>query len=275
MNPIRPISLALVFALAIALSGTVCAQSGTISQSSFLAADSGSALDFPASAYVSSLSPELALSTYERGLKEQESELAGYTATSVIDASLPDSAQKAEFELKRRYVAPGVLEFTPLSSSGDKFVKSNVIVRLLQSEVEHVRKREQAQTAIDSSNYKFSYKGISQINGSVVHVFEVKPRSKRVGLFKGRIYVDSSTGRLLRAEGTIVKSPSFFIKRIDFVQDYSTVDGFTLLSHVHSEAQTRLVGKAVVDITHRNYQPEFTAAGDSRIEAVAAFDGSN
>lgn len=275
MTPVRPISIALVFVLAIALSSVVCAQSSAIPQSSFVAADSAGVPDFPVSASISSLSPELALSTYERGLKEQESELAGYTATSVIDASLPESAQKAEFELKRRYVAPGVLEFTPVRSSGDKFVKSNVIVRLLQSESEHVRKQEQAQTAINSSNYKFSYKGVSEINGSAVHVFEVKPRVKRVGLFKGRIYVDSSTGRLLRAEGTIVKSPSFFIKRIDFVQDYSTVDGFTLLSHVHSEAQTRLVGKAVVDITHRDYQPEFTAAADSRVETTAAFDGSN
>jgi hypothetical protein len=275
MTPVRPISLLLVFALAIALSGTVSAQRAAIAQSSFVAGDSAGVPDFPVSASVSSLSPELALSTYERGLKEQESELAGYTATSVIDASLPDSAQKAEFELTRRYVAPGVLEFTPLRSSGDKFVKSNVIVRLLQSEVEHVRKHEQAETAIDSSNYKFSYKGVSQVNGSAVHVFEAKPRTKRVGLFKGRIYVDASTGRLLRAEGRLVKSPSFFIKRIDFVQDYSTVDGFTLLSHVHSEAQTRLVGKAVVDITHRNYQPDFTAASDSRAVTVAAFDGSN
>ena len=275
MSSIRSISLPLVFVMAIALSGSVCAQSVAIPQSSFIALNSAGAPDFSVASSVSTLSPELALSTYERGLKEQETELAGYTATSVIDASLPDSSQKAEFELKRHYVAPGLLEFTPLRSSGDKFVKSNVIVRLLQSEVEHVRKREQAQTAIDSNNYKFSYKGVSQINGSDVHVFEVKPRTKRVGLFKGKIYVDSSTGHLLRAEGTIVKSPSFFIKRIDFVQDYSTVDGLTLLSHVHSEAQTRLVGKAVVDITHSDYQPQFTATADSRVETAATFDGSN
>jgi hypothetical protein len=150
-----------------------------------------------------------------------------------------------------------------------------VIVRLLQSEVDHVQKHEQALTAIDASNYKFSYKGSLLVNGTAAHVYDVKPRQKRVGLFKGKIYVDSSTGRLLRAEGRIVKSPSFFIKKIDFVQDYTIVDGFTLLSRMHSVAQTRVIGKTIVDITHRDYQPEFAAANDSRVETASALDGSN
>ena len=210
---------------------------------------------------------------YERESNQETSELTGYTATSVIDAELPDSAQKAEFELRRHYVAPSVLEFTPIRSSGDQFVKSNVIVRLLQSEVDHVHRHEQAQTAISSDNYKFNYKGIARLNDASVHVYEVKPRHKRVGLFKGKIFVDASSGRLLRAQGLIVKPPSFFIKKIDFVQDYATVAGFTFPVHIHSEAETRLVGKAIVDITHRDYQPEL-AAGDS-LQAVAISEGNN
>jgi hypothetical protein len=216
----------------------------------------------------------MALAAYERESKEESTELIGYTATSVIDAELPDSAQKAEFELKRHYAAPTVLEFTPIRSSGDKFVKSNVIVRLLQSEVDHVRRREQAQTAISSENYKFSYKGTARLNDATVHVYEVKPRQKRVGLFKGKIFVEASSGRLLRAQGRIAKSPSFFIKKIDFVQDYATIDGFTFPIHTHSEAQTRLVGKAIVDITHRDYQPVLTGGSDA-LQAVAITDGSN
>lgn len=270
MRSFRPISL--IAALILGLAATGFCQVGLTPASSFVAP--GSLPEFSVSRSVPNLSPELALATYERGVRDQAIALTGYTATSVIDAELPDSSQKAEFELKRHYVAAGELEFTPLRSSGDKFVRTNVIVRLLQSEVDHVHKREQSQTVIDESNYKFSYKGKSQLNGEAVHVYEVKPLQKRVGLFKGKIYVDSSSGRLLRAEGTIVKSPSFFIKKINFVQDYTTVDGFTLVSHVHSEAQTRVIGKTIVDITHRDYQPEFAAAGP-RIETVAAIDGTN
>lgn len=272
MRTLRPISSVTTLFLSFAFSASAFSQSAGVPASTFVAG--GGTTNISETRVVRSLSPELALATYERGLQDQASTLAGYTATSVIDAELPDSSQKAEFELKRHYVSPGVLEFTPVRSSGDKFVKSNVIVRLLQSEVEHVRKREQSLTAIDSSNYKFSYKSASQINGTPVHVYDVKPRQKRVGLFKGKIYVDASTGRLMRAEGTIVKSPSLFIKKIKFVQDYSTVGGFTLLSHMHSEAQTRLIGKAIVDISSSDYQPEFAGARDVRVAAAAAVTDS-
>jgi hypothetical protein len=220
------------------------------------------------------LSPDLALATYEREQRNQSSELAGYTATSVIDAELPGSSQKAEFELTRHYSAPSILEFTPVRSSGDKFVRSNVIIRLLQSEADHVHKREQSQTAISSENYKFSYKGIAQLDGNTVHVYEAKPRQKRIGLFKGKIFVDATSGRLVRAQGRVVKSPSFFIKKIDFVQDYATVGGFTFPTHVHSESDTRLLGKAIVDITHRDYQPEFAGGSDSPA-SVTLLDGMN
>lgn len=221
------------------------------------------------------LSPELALARYETGLRTQSSQLVGYTATSVIDAELPDSAQKAEFEVKRHYTAPSELEFTPLRSTGDKFVKTNIIVRLLQSEVDHVQKQEQSQTAIDSDNYKFSYKGTTELNGIPVHVYDVKPHHRRIGLFKGKIYLDNATGHLLRAQGTITKTPSFFIKKIKFTQDYATVAGFTLPTHIHSEADTRLVGKAVVEVYHRDYQPQAASGDDSQLVSTAIAGSAN
>jgi hypothetical protein len=267
----RLISVLGLSILATAVSSVCQTQAATVQQSGFAAA----APAFTTAPGVEPLSPDLALATYERGLQEQSDELAGYTATSVIDAELPESAQKAEFEMKRRYLAPAVLEFSPLRFTGDTFVKSNVIVRLLESEVEHVHRREQPQTAINSLNYKFVYKGMSRIGGTPVHVYELKPREKRAGLFKGRIYVDASNGQLLRAQGRIVKSPSFFIKRIDFVQEYATIDGFTLPIHMHSEAETRLVGKAIIDITHRDYQPEFAGNATDLLQSVALIDGTN
>ncbi len=262
----RTISSIAPLTLAFLLSGFSEAQIGGGPQSAFAAENA--TLQYSIVTSVPRLRPELALAAYERSLQHQASDLGGYTTTSLIDAELPDSAQKAEFELQQHYSAPALLEFSPVRSSGDSFVKSNLIVRLLQSEVDHVHRREQSQTAISSANYKFSYKGSSLINDVPVYVYEVKPHKKRVGLFKGKVYLDTGTGELVRAQGRIVKSPSFFIKRIDFIQDYAHINGFTLPLHFHSEAQTRIIGKAVVDITNRNYQTESQPAS-STVEANA------
>ncbi len=247
-----------ILAVAVALALPAWAQSFLGDAPSVLVSRQTPDLSF--SAEPPRMSPELALETYEQRSAQQNELLAAYTASTTIAAELPDTAQRGQYELTREYVAPRTLKFTALHFSGDKFVKSNVILRMLQSEVSHVERQEGAQTAINAVNYKFSYKGVQEIDGRPVHVYAVKPRQKRPGLFKGRIYVDVASGSLRRAEGTLVKTPSFFIKSIDFVQDYADFDHFTFPVHVHSVAKTRIVGRAVVDVYIRDYAPSVQTA---------------
>ncbi len=214
------------------------------------------------------MSAELALQTFQKRSTRQARELAGYSAATVIRAELPRSSQHGELELERHYSVPRTLTFKALHYIGDGFVKTNVIARLLQSEVDHVQKDDPAVTAIRPENYKFSHKSTTQIAGNLVHVYQIKPRKKRPGLFKGHIYLDASTGSLLRAEGRVVKSPSIFVNKIDFVQDYAEVNGFTLPTHIHTEAKAALVGRTVVDIVNSDCRlvllsPESAAASGS------------
>jgi len=201
------------------------------------------------------MAPELALQAYRGRTIIQAAQLSSYSARTVISAELPDTHQYGEYELERHYSAPHQLAFKALGFTGDNFVKSNVILRLLQSEVDHVQKDDPALNAISPANYKFSYKGTTQLGDRVVHVYQIKPREKRTGLFKGRIYLDVLSGSMVRAEGKLVKSPSLFVKKLEFVQDYADVDSFTFPVHIHSEAQARIVGRAIVDIYHSDYQP--------------------
>ncbi len=212
------------------------------------------------------MSADLALSTYEKKLSQQNQELGEYEDSTTIEAELPKTSQKGRFQLKRIFMAPKTMAFKAVDFVGDGFVKTNVIARLLQSEVDHVRNGESEATAIDSKNYKFSYKGYEVIEGRDVHAFQVKPRQKRSGLFKGKVYIDARTGLMVRAEGRMVKSPSVFIKNIEFVQDYAEVNGFNFVAHIHSKADTRVIGPAVVDITHSDYQPKSVAQAESVAE---------
>jgi hypothetical protein len=205
------------------------------------------------------MSPELALQTYEHHAAAQAALLPSYSARVLIRACLPDSSQHGEFRLERSFVAPRKLQFKPLQFSGDSFIKNNVIARFLQSEVDHLQKDDPALTAITAANYKFAYKGTPMVNGHWLHVFQVKPRAKRVGLFKGRIYLDAYTGSLVYSEGTLAKSPSMFIKKVSFEQQYADFGRFTLPVHIHSEALTRVIGRCVVDIDHDNYAFTSTA----------------
>jgi hypothetical protein len=213
------------------------------------------------------MAPELAVQAYRSRVSLQAARLSSYSATTVIRASLIDTKQYGEYELQRKYSAPNNLAFKAVRFSGDNFVKSNVILRLLQSEVDHVQKDDPTLNAISPANYKFSYKGLSQVDSRTVYVYQLKPRKKRVGLFKGRIYLDVFSGSIVRAEGETAKSPSIFIKKLLFEQDYADIGAFTFPVSIHSEAQTRLVGRAVVDIIYSNYQP---VAGVTQAQASPA-----
>src|SRR5271167_3785061 len=204
------------------------------------------------------LTPASALQTFEMRSTLQGGRLASYSATMRILAQLPDVSQYGEYELEKRYSAPRTLVFKALRFAGDNFVKHNVIVRLLTSEVEHLQKDDPALTAITSDNYKISYTGTRDLEGLSTYVYRLKPRQKRNGLFKGQIYLDANSGNLVREEGRLVKSPSFFVKKVEFVQDFADIDSFTLPVHIHSEAQARFVGHAIVDIYQGDYQPAAT-----------------
>src|SRR5271167_3854548 len=213
------------------------------------------------------MAPELALQVCRGRSEIQAQQLASYSATTLIRAQLPDTSQSGEYEVQQHYLAPRTLAFKAVRFTGDAFVKTNVITRLLQSEVDHVQKDDPALNAISPANYKLSYKRTNELQGRTVHVYQLKPRQKRAGLFKGRIYVDAYTGSLVRAEGRPVKSPSMFVKKIEFVQDYEDIGPYTFPVHMHSEATARIVGRAVVDVYQRGYQPVANAVANTAVTA--------
>ena len=48
----------------------------------------------------------------------------------------------------------------------------------------------------------------------------MNPRKKREGLFKGEIWIDTDTALPVREVGRFVKSPSVFLKKVDFTLTY-------------------------------------------------------
>ena len=73
-----------------------------------------------------------------------------------------------------------------------------------------------------------------------------------IGLFKGELWLDGATGMPVREAGEFVKSPSVFLKKVEFVRDYEIHDGVAFPSHIESTVDTRLVGKAELSILFTN-----------------------
>ena len=133
-------------------------------------------------------------------------------------------------------------------------MKNNIIVRLLQSDVDRVQKGDGLTDAIVESNYTFSFRNIEELDGRTVYAFVLKPRRKESGLFKGKIFIDAQTGHIVRATGKLSKSRSWWIKRVDFTQDYIDIGEFTMPLETRLLTQVRIVGPIAIVIRHKSYQ---------------------
>ncbi len=57
-------------------------------------------------------------------------------------------------------------------------------------------------------------------DGRMAYVIEAIPKREDKSLFRGRIWVDTEDYALARVEGEPAKNPSFWTRKVHFVQQY-------------------------------------------------------
>ena len=140
-----------------------------------------------------------------------------------------------------------------------------MIARYLTAEQTAAKEAAAAKNAgISNDNYHFKFKGLQEKAGRPVYVYELKPKEKRVGLFKGELWLDPDTGLPLREAGRFVKNPSIFLKKIEFVREYEIAEGTARPKHIESVIDTRIAGKAELAIDFSNYRKEAEAVDEAR-----------
>jgi len=196
--------------------------------------------------------PDAIVENYCAAARSQQQLFKGASMDVEMDAALPQLKKQGKLHALRRISALGRVSYEKLRFEGDGTVKSQVIARYLTAEAE--TQAEQAQSvAVTPENYKFKYKAKDTWNGRDVHVFQVTPRKKRQGLFQGEVWIDAATYLRVRESGHLVKNPSVFLKRVEFVRNYEIRDGYAAPKRVESVVETRLVGKAELTIDFTNF----------------------
>ena len=190
-----------------------------------------------------------------------------------IQANVPKLKENGTLKALRKISKVGQITYRYLSFQGDNTVKSQVIIRYLQAEQQG---QGDSKIAITPENYKFKYKGLKTTDAGVQgHVFQLSPRKKKVGLFKGELWVDAHTFLPLVERGRLVKNPSVFFKKVDFERDFAIHSGHSVPSRVMSVIDTRIIGKVELLINYSKYAPDTSptetgqATADTTSESVA------
>ncbi len=221
-------------------------------------------------AVVCSDSPDLAeehnlpiVNKYVDATHAQEEAMRGVQMEVDINAKIPSLEKHGRLLALRKISRLGVITYKALGFSGDNTIKQEVITRYLAAESQG---RENGTIAISPANYKFKLKGEMDRKGRRVEILQISPRKKAIGLFKGELWVDAETGMPVRESGQFVKSPSVFLKKIAFVRDYELQDGVSIPAHIESTVDTRIAGRAELEINFSN----FTQSIDEEVASAEA-----
>ena len=194
------------------------------------------------------------ISRYVDATQAQQDTLRGGTVELDIDASVPQLQKHGRLHALKSITKLGKITFHVLGFSGDNTVKTEVIARYLKAEVDAAQ--DGNNFAVSPANYKFKYKGTEDRNGRQTYVLHVTPRQKKVGLFKGEIWLDAETYMPVRESGSFVKSPSIFLKKMQFVREYHLKDGVAIPQRLESKADVRFIGPVELSINYEGFSKD-------------------
>jgi len=203
---------------------------------------------------------------YLDATQAQRDTLRGGSVEMDIDATLPKLQKQGKLHALKNITKLGKITFHVLGFSGDNTVKTEVIARYLKAEIDAAQAG--SDVAVTPENYKFKYKGTEDFHGRPAYVLHVSPRHKKVGLFKGELWLDAQTYMPVRESGSFVKTPSVFLKKMQFVREYQLQDGVAVPQRVESKAEVRFIGPVELNINYLRYskddQEETTAAASDQ-----------
>jgi hypothetical protein len=190
------------------------------------------------------------INRYLAAQQAQQDALKGARMEVEIDAQLPSLEKKGKLKVLRVISKFGKISFGQLGQFiGDPIVKTQVITKYLELEQ---NEREKGSIAITPANYKFQINAIITQEDKQTYIFKLTPRRKAIGLFKGELWLDGATGMPLKETGQLVKTGSAWLKSVRFVRDYEMRDGISVLKHLQSTVDVRVVGKAELSANYSN-----------------------
>jgi hypothetical protein len=179
--------------------------------------------------------------------------LGGYTGVRRYRFENKRLNKRAEIVVRTTCARNGVKTFEVVSESGSAFVRSHILLKMIEAETESSQKDDRQQSRILPQNYDFRLIGTDASEGRPAYLLDLIPKTKNKFLIQGRIWVDAEDYAITRIEGSPAKNPSFWIKSVKIVHRYNKTGRFWLPVLNSSLAEARVFGPTDVMIEYSDY----------------------
>lgn len=149
----------------------------------------------------------------------------------------------------------GIKHFQVVSEDGWKSANKHVLRQMLATESDSSRPETRPKSRITSENYTFRMIEEGPLDGRVAYLIDVTPKRQDKTLFRGRIWIDAEDYALARVEGEPAQNPSFWTKKVHFIQRYQKSGTFWFPVLTTSITDARIFGTTNVTIRYFDYMP--------------------
>lgn len=138
-------------------------------------------------------------------------------------------------------------QYRIVGEGGSDYIRSRVFRASLETERKLWADGSPDRAAFNHANYIFEDRG-EQPDG--LQSLDVKPRRKDLLLVDGTIFLNPGDGDLVRLEGRLSKSPSFWTRRVEIVRWYRRFLGIRMPVVLETTANVLVAGKSTLRVTY-------------------------
>lgn len=169
-----------------------------------------------------------------------------YRAFRRLEGGLSSASKQGWLEAWTEFVPGRGLTYEVEREGGHEYVRNKVLRNLLNSEQDLIARGHPLRAQFVPKNYSFTDGGTADGLQRII----LKPNRKSDGIVNGSLWVDAETGALVRIEGRLMKSPSFWLRDVDVTWKYANVDGHDLPIEMISSGRVRIFGRSSFKMTY-------------------------
>ncbi len=170
-----------------------------------------------------------------------------YRAFRRLDAGVTGSAKHGWIEAWTEFTLERGLTFEVVDEGGHEYVRNKVLRKVLLNEQQLIARGIPLQAPLDAHNYSFADGGTTDAGLQRVML---KAARKAHGIVNGALLLAPGDEYVAQIEGRLVKSPSFWVKDVDVIWDFSQLGGYVLPVAMTSSGRIRMIGRSTFKMTY-------------------------
>ena len=169
-----------------------------------------------------------------------------YVAVRRLEAENGKTGKEAWMDARTTLGADGRLAVEILDEGGSEQIRNRVFRAALEREQELVAAHSSVPASLDT--YECAE---PELDSSGLLRVPLRPRRKDVNLVFGDLFMQPSTGDVVRVAGRLAKSPSFWVSQVDVEWRYARVHNDIVLPvSLHSNARVKIFGPSTFRMTY-------------------------